>query len=362
MVAAEIRSTRHVTTDPREGDDEGPSSVSSSSVPMRTVLGVDYGRRRTGLAVTTGGIAPRPLGVISSSPPDALLRRVVETAINERAQEIVVGLPVPPGKPARPRGKDGGEEQPGSRDVFVSVRHLAKFRSAWELESLGMAALKEHLAGFGLKVGGTLQERAERLFALVELRGNVTALAPGCFANGDAGKMEAVAAAAAAAAASRAAAEEGAPRVGPSTREGPVGGVGGASSGGTVSGRGGVTADTRGGSDAGGGRPAVQMHRICRRFAENLADAAAPHGLPVRMYDEAHTSQQAELSVEVARAARGAAVGLAPGTHLDDVAAAILLERYFARTHGDPIEVPPRLGLGPPELGRRERSGGRRKR
>jgi hypothetical protein len=96
------------------------------------------------------------------------------------------------------------------------------------------------------------------------------------------------------------------------------------------------------------------------------------HGLPVKMYNEAHTSQEAELNVEASRGARGLGLNrsggggggggaaAAVGAHLDDVAAAILLERYFAQRHGPPVDIPPRLGLGPPELGRGYRGGGQR--
>ena len=42
---------------------------------------------------------------------------------------------------------------------------LDNFASAQELESVGMEHLKEELVARGLKCGGTLQQRAQRLFA-----------------------------------------------------------------------------------------------------------------------------------------------------------------------------------------------------
>ena len=51
------------------------------------------------------------------------------------------------------------EEEPGAVD-------LAQYQSAAELEALGLDALKRELAARGLKCGGTLGERASRLFLL----------------------------------------------------------------------------------------------------------------------------------------------------------------------------------------------------
>ena len=62
----------------------------------------------------------------------------------------------------------------------------------------------------------------------------------------------------------------------------------------------------------------------------------------MRMYDESLTSKRAALAVEASRGARGLATGFGTDEHVDDVAAAILLERYFARECGEPIDVPPR--------------------
>ena len=60
------------------------------------------------------------------------------------------------------------------------------------------------------------------------------------------------------------------------------------------------------------------------------------------MYDESLTSKRSALAVEASRGARGLATGFGTDEHVDDVAAAILLERYFARECGEPIDVPPR--------------------
>ncbi len=77
------------------------SSVSSEGRPVQQVqraLGLDYGRRVVGLAVSTLGLAPRPLegvpGCASAADQLATASAVLEVAARERCDAIVVGLPV----------------------------------------------------------------------------------------------------------------------------------------------------------------------------------------------------------------------------------------------------------------------------
>ena len=59
----------------------------------RKTLGVDHGRKRTGVCVSVG-YAPRPLPLICHDDDAGLVaRRVAELAEDERAQQIVVGFP-----------------------------------------------------------------------------------------------------------------------------------------------------------------------------------------------------------------------------------------------------------------------------
>ena len=78
-------------------------------------LGVDYGARRVGLAVSNGGAAPRPLRTLThagSSTLNATVLAVLECARAECADRIVVGIPVPPGKAAKDRrGRGRGAPQ-----------------------------------------------------------------------------------------------------------------------------------------------------------------------------------------------------------------------------------------------------------
>ncbi|CAI5480953.1 unnamed protein product [Closterium sp. Yama58-4] len=56
-------------------------------------VGVDYGGRRTGVAVSYSGFAPRPITVLTSRGPQ-LVADLLKLAKDEGADELVVGLPV----------------------------------------------------------------------------------------------------------------------------------------------------------------------------------------------------------------------------------------------------------------------------
>ena len=59
------------------------------------VLALDYGRARTGVAVSdpTGQVA-RPVGVVERAATEAGLARVADLVRDERAELVVVGLPL----------------------------------------------------------------------------------------------------------------------------------------------------------------------------------------------------------------------------------------------------------------------------
>lgn len=64
---------------------------------VRRALGVDYGRRHIGVAVSNLGLAPRPLQFIRGGGIVELMRMaqdVVDVAVAEQCDSIVVGLPV----------------------------------------------------------------------------------------------------------------------------------------------------------------------------------------------------------------------------------------------------------------------------
>ena len=303
-----------------------------------TALGVDYGLNRTGLAVSSGGLAPRPLGVVSSKPIQDLVQSVIDTALAERAYVIVVGLPVPPNltllqaagvdrvpKP-KPKSKNQSDDSKPPAFVDVAVLRGKQFRRIEDLsEWLGFEGLGRELTKHGMKAGGTADERAERLWRLIDANGDLQRVPSFMFPKSSKGKrlaMEAV-----------------------WSPEGPHGKE-----------FGGVPKEKEPEIDQGKGRRPTQMHVLCVRFAERIADAASTrvdHPLPVFLYDEYLTSAQAELAVEISTGGRrvpGAAAGLTGNangqakTHIDDVAAALLLERYFSGKHGPAIEVKANTG------------------
>lgn len=78
------------------------------------VLALDFGRARTGVAVSdpTGTIA-RPIGTVEAAGTDDGLRRIAELVGEHEPEEIVVGLPL------TMRGERG--EQAGETERFVEL-------------------------------------------------------------------------------------------------------------------------------------------------------------------------------------------------------------------------------------------------
>jgi putative Holliday junction resolvase len=78
------------------------------------VLALDFGSARTGVAVSdeTGTLA-RPLGVVERAASDAGIARLVELVVKERAELVVVGLPL------TLRGEHGAQAQ--ETEAFVDA-------------------------------------------------------------------------------------------------------------------------------------------------------------------------------------------------------------------------------------------------
>ena len=347
-----------------------------------TALGVDYGMNRTGFAVSAGGVAPRPLDVVDSKPIDALVKETVRIAIKERADVIVVGLPVPPNMTAaqaaglaraprtkrkkmslkKTNGATGAETRSSttpSRLARVDVATLAsrRFRCVEDLEEwLGFDGLARELAKHGMKAGGTKRERAERLEKLIEVGGVLNDVPSKFFPGNAEGKREAVRRALGDANEDDVSETSDGERDDDETETENETDFQKPSSSGSGPRRGGfVRRSARVASERafevknenGPRRPPRETHVLCRRFAERVADAAAALDvpIPVELYDESRTSLQAGLAVEVSRGRAGrAAAGLKRHAHLDDVAAALLLERYFRKDHGPAIPVKPARG------------------
>jgi putative Holliday junction resolvase len=79
------------------------------------LLGIDYGKSRTGLALSDPmGITCRPLVVLSERDEDRLIQAILQMASNQEAERVVVGLPRP---------LSGGTNQQ-LRDVLTFVDRL----------------------------------------------------------------------------------------------------------------------------------------------------------------------------------------------------------------------------------------------
>ena len=318
-------------------DDEFKSLRAARGVV--TALGVDYGTRRAGIAVSVGGASPRPVAVVPATPPGELIDAVVRAAVRERADVIVVGLPKPPRDFEAERAE---ERRRTLYSALVDVGDLANecFDASDVAESLGADEMKHRLAAYSMKIGGRGEERAARLWALVEAGGDLDLVPAGAFVGGEAGKRNACA---------RARKERVQRRDRFDERTGRRQRAGGSSFGGFNVAVG--SPPNRRTEDDGStnrrGRAPVKMHVLARRFAENLADAVRDAGvmsneghIRVVMVDESATSAEAELIASTARGGRGLK-GRPRGAHLDDIAAGLLLDRYFAGSHGDAEEIPP---------------------
>lgn len=317
-------------------DDEFKSLRAARGVV--TALGVDYGTRRAGIAVSVGGASPRPVAVVPATPPGELIDAVVRAAVRERADVIVVGLPKPPRDFEAERAE---ERRRTLYSALVDVGDLANecFDASDVAESLGADEMKRRLAAYSMKIGGRVEERAARLWALVEAGGDLDLVPAGAFVGGEAGKRDACA---------RARKERVQRRDGFDERTGRRQRAGGSSFGGGFDVAVGSPPNRRtedDGSTNRRGRAPVKMHVLARRFAENLADAVRDAGLGAKgtrvvMVDESATSAEADLIASTARGGRGLK-DRPRGAHLDDIAAGVLLDRYFAGSHGDAEEIPP---------------------
>lgn len=95
---------------------------------LSKALGVDYGRRLIGLAVSTLGLAPRPLPPVPGGRAEdvpRLAQEVVERARTEGCHGIVVGLPVTQAGSLRQRDTDSQQGR-RCRNFALNVAALAE--------------------------------------------------------------------------------------------------------------------------------------------------------------------------------------------------------------------------------------------
>ncbi|KAH9556492.1 hypothetical protein CY35_07G031100 [Sphagnum magellanicum] len=76
----------------RSNAEKAKQMGSTRSTMQYSSVGVDLGDVRTGLSVSRGGFAPRPLSVVRQRG-EKLLQHLLSIALQEKADEFVVGLP-----------------------------------------------------------------------------------------------------------------------------------------------------------------------------------------------------------------------------------------------------------------------------
>uniref|UniRef100_A0A8C8WSW7 SDE2 telomere maintenance homolog n=1 Tax=Panthera leo TaxID=9689 RepID=A0A8C8WSW7_PANLE len=154
--------------DSRPPQAPGPGSgcaVSADAGPGRTSAG---GREQGTVAVETeksleqggaGGEEPAEEGAAGAGPTEETQAQTQEAT--DPAAEVAPGEcggSAPVTKP-----EDG---RSGNTDTGLATLDLLAFTSAAEMEALGLDRLKSELTARGLKCGGTLRERAARLFSV----------------------------------------------------------------------------------------------------------------------------------------------------------------------------------------------------
>lgn len=119
-------------------------------------LGVDLGDARTGLSVSLGGFAPRPLTVVRQRG-DKLLESLLQAALQEKADEFVVGLP------KSFDGKDS-EQANKSRSFAGRLSYLAAQRG-WRVYLQDEYGTSQDALDYMIGIGSNRRSRKERLDA-----------------------------------------------------------------------------------------------------------------------------------------------------------------------------------------------------
>jgi len=84
------------------------------------------------------------------------------TAVDQSKITTVPNTDTLPTTETQPTSASSGIKRPLEESTPID---LTSYNDATELEALGLEALKGELARLGLKIGGTLKQRAERLWA-----------------------------------------------------------------------------------------------------------------------------------------------------------------------------------------------------
>lgn len=109
---------------------------------MTRYLGIDYGTKRVGIAISDGlGLTARPLEVV---PRDNVVERVVEIVSNYDVRRLIIGLPTALG------GHEGTSTE-GARDLGSELRKATGVDVEYIDERFTSRMADEALLGAGMK-------------------------------------------------------------------------------------------------------------------------------------------------------------------------------------------------------------------
>ncbi|KAG0570281.1 hypothetical protein M758_6G144900 [Ceratodon purpureus] len=119
-------------------------------------IGVDLGDVRTGLSVSLGGFAPRPLTVVRQRG-DKLLETILQVALQEKADEFVVGLP---------KSWDGKDSEQANkcRSFAGRLSNLAA-RRGWRVYLHDEYGTSQDALDYMIDIGSNRRSRKEQLDA-----------------------------------------------------------------------------------------------------------------------------------------------------------------------------------------------------
>lgn len=119
-------------------------------------IGVDLGDVKTGLSVSLGGYAPRPLTVVRQRG-DKLLETILQVAVQEKADEFVVGLP---------KAWDGKDtEQANKCRSFAGRLSYLAARRGWRVYLQDEYGTSQDALGYMIDIGSNRRSRKEQLDA-----------------------------------------------------------------------------------------------------------------------------------------------------------------------------------------------------
>lgn len=120
---------------------------------MDTILAIDYGERRVGVAVS-GGVLARPLEVLAHGRLDSLVNRLLELARREQATRLIIGFPL----------NEDGSIGPQAEKTLAFARRLAAVASCpvflWDERRSSQTAQRAMIA-----TGSRRKARKEQLDA-----------------------------------------------------------------------------------------------------------------------------------------------------------------------------------------------------